>query len=474
MTKRLLVILSITISLISFTQTSIKINDKETNQPIPFVHVKPVGKDTAFLSSFNGIIVLDSSYQAGDSVVLSCIGYNDKIVVLNDDLQELRLSLVKSAFLLKDVTVTGKKIKYGHTKLGVTRKPPKNPFFHHYYGRTGELRASWIPNSKSLKGTIENLNIYVTDMGFPNAYFRVHIYECSPVSVKPGKEMINKNIVVNGSTGNEWVSVDLSSMRLRIPENGFFVGIEWFSADTSTNFSDTIVYNTSTDPLKIVHKGNGAVLGTVSEKYIYSKNKGWALQPSGEWESSSKVNEERFNVPYKMNNGKMNSYNEKTLYLNVPCINADIKYVKDKEDMAFKDPKKRKLNRIDHVKQDLFKYPQNSIDALFASLIKGFENNEIIYILKYLCVFKEDEFDHLLEDLKSDAGEELVSLKEREEIIETLKKARENLNTENLEKIREFCYQIKINGDDYSLTYKNGLWKINPYSKTVVTKTSTG
>ena len=450
---------------------TLRIIDAETKRPIPFVQIHITGQTKGFITNYEGELPLDSSFETSDTCRVYCIGYQEKRLLGQTLIETGIIELTQRVQELTEVLVSAKKTNYKTTKLGV-RSKPKTMFTDHYMtGESGEIKAVWIPNEKSISGFINSVNVYVTDYGFPQAYFRLHIYRCNPIDIKPGKELTEQNIVVNGTTGNEWIHIDLDHLDLSIPENGFFVGVEWFSVSTETEFLDTIVYDGSRRgeiTYSKVYKGNGCVLGTIHEPYKQSKNKVWRKGKDGAWQLAFVQDESRFYVTDTLQNGLIYEMTEHNLYFPVPCIYAEVKYIKEKNDADFTDPKRRKLNKIEKTKENLFLYPQSSVDDLFSSIIKAIENDNLVYILKYLCVFKEDQLASVLEDLESRDKNELIDSKEKAEILSELKSMRESIDENNLEELEDSTYKLSIKEYTYYLTLNKGKWKINPYTYQIV------
>ena len=68
--------------------------------------------------------------------------------------------------------------------------------------------------------------IYITNDGVPETKFRVHVYDIDSSGRYPGADITDSNVVLHANTGNEWVSVDLSSKRIPLGK-GLFISIEW-------------------------------------------------------------------------------------------------------------------------------------------------------------------------------------------------------------------------------------------------------
>jgi RNA processing factor Prp31 len=129
--------------------------------------------------------------------------------------------------------------------------------------------------------------------------------------------------------------------------------------------------------------------------------------------------------------------------------------------LTYNEPKKRKLNKLEKVKQNLFKYPQNNINELFTSLIKAFENDDIIYAMKYLCVYRDDELETLitsLEDNYSRTGN-YFSETDKNQIIKNFNEILENLNDDALTKIDAQHFELKVSNKSSNLFIADGKWK---------------
>ncbi len=451
-----------------------KVVNSKTKEPIPYAHVKLANKQKGTIANFSGIFNLDSTFSNLDTVIISCIGYENKSFLIKDLKTNSIIELAPNAQQLPEVVISTKKIKYKTKKLGVTKKPNTRKRFLNYAGiaNNGEQRAIWIPNVYSITGILKSINIYVSDFGYPDAHFRIHVYECSPFETKPGKELINSNIIASATKGNEWVKIDMSKEKIRIQENGCFIGIEWFDSTKSKGFKDSVLAKGNTfnngkrkDTIySRVINGNGAVLGEIHQKYRDSKNKLWHKKDDT-WHNRGVIDEKKFYTTQTLADGTTFNRTPDNHLQAVLCINIDVDFLKDKIELVYDSPKKRRLNKIEKVKRDLFKYPQSNISELFSSLIKAFENEEIIYMLKHLCVYKKGELNNILNDLNITKNEEyILSKNERLEIVEYLKVSLKQLDLSILNKINNKHYELKIGNDLFNLTVDKGLWKINPYS----------
>ena len=470
MTKFLFIIFCLFISLLGYNQTTkTVILDSTTNAPIAFVRVSIPGSDTYLLSNSKGEIVLDSLWMKSNTLSVFCYGYVRKTI----NKKQTTIILSPTFKELKESKVVVTKRRYGHRILGEEDHPTPRSLRHSFQniitGRNGELKVVWIPNEKSLKGYLEKVNVFILAMGQPSAYFRIHFYACSKLKLEPAEEITSQNIIANGTTGNEWVTVDVSSLRIPLSENGIFVGIEWFDNEVNTSFTDTLTFKVNyVDRGRVtekhVYKGNGCVLGSQSRPYRVAKHINWGYHNNLWYDENIDV-EQLFFVSDTFFKNRTFIPTPDNFYYQIPSINIEVKYIKQKNESEFEDPKKRKLNRIEKVKEDEFLYPQNTINELFSSLNKGIEKNEFIYVLKYLCVYSEDQFEDLLKDINH-LGTKLTP-KEQESCLKWIKHFQAGLTEENISLVEGNEFLLNVNGEKVYLLHEKGKWKLNPYSSRI-------
>ena len=450
-----------------------QIIDSESKEPVSYAHIKSINKLKGVISDYNGFFVLDSSFRELDSILISCIGYNKKKILVSQLLENKVVELDQSTQNLSEVIVTAKKTKYQLKNLGITKKPKKTIFADYVgTGKNGDEKAIWIMNNYSIPGYLKNINVYVSDLGYPDAHFRIHVYACNEFETKPDKELTKSNIIASATKGNEWVTIDMSNEHIQVGEQGCFIGIEWFDSPKSKFYQDTIFNNVRTwDESKNKYKdtiysrtrkGNGAVLGGIYQKYRFSKNMHWQ-KADNHWQNRGNLESVMYTTD-TLPDGKTFQRTPDNHYQGVLCINIDVSYPKNKIELTFNEPKKRKLNKLEKVKKDLFKYPQNNIHELFSSLIKAFENDNIVYVLKYLCVYKENELNQILSEIVDEENEGYISDESKVTIVKYLKELRSKLNIAVLTKVDNKHFELSVDNETYNLIFEDGLWKINPYS----------
>ncbi len=453
-----------------------KIIDAETKKPVAYGYVTLTHKPIGTIADYNGVFKLNFEYSNFDTLKISCVGYEPVYVPVKNFKVASTIELIQNTQHLNEVVISAKKIKYKTKNIGVVKKPKTIFFDYSVTAENGVERATWIPNEFGISGRIKSVNIYVTDAGYPNAHFRIHVYNCSPFATTPAEELTTSNIISSGQNGNEWININLEKENITVGVNGCFIGVEWFDSPKSKKYEDTLTKKGVTyqdgkmrDTVYThIRKGNGVVLGSISEEYKHTKNKIWYRDHIDRtWINwcTTTANENDFNIPDTLSNGIIHLVNESNLYYQVPCINVEVLFPSQKIKRVYAEPKKRKLNKIEKLEENNFVYPQSNISELFSSLIKAFEADDIIYALSYLCVYKKNELEEILAQLNIEKNSEtILPYEERVKIIEHLKATQKRLDSSQLKKIDSQHFELIVDNYIYNLILDNGLWKINPYS----------
>lgn len=71
-----------------------------------------------------------------------------------------------------------------------------------------------------------NKLVIATKSTVNNAKFNIHILEVNEDGT-PGRELATSNIIGVAKKGKQDTKIDLTPYQLRVPENGFFIGLEW-------------------------------------------------------------------------------------------------------------------------------------------------------------------------------------------------------------------------------------------------------
>ena len=91
-----------------FGQTSFSgtITDSNTQEPIPGVNIKVVGKSIGASTDFDGKFSLNVSDEVPFSIEVTSVGYQSQILEITADDTELQIVLVENATSLDEVVVS--------------------------------------------------------------------------------------------------------------------------------------------------------------------------------------------------------------------------------------------------------------------------------------------------------------------------------------------------------------------------------
>lgn len=202
-----------------------KVIDAVTKQPIPYANLESFKYKAGTQSNQEGIFVLDLvQAKSSDTIKVSCVGYLENAITNVVSTENVIYELTPAVFQLNEVKVG--KIKYEEKEIGVLDiTGDKIVFFNQLIQRPGLQRAVLIKNDGS-SGYIKTLHFFMGKDMY-NAPFRVHIYD--NFNDSPGNDLLNKSLEFAASKKNAWNSFDISMYNIRMPETGFWVGIEWIA-----------------------------------------------------------------------------------------------------------------------------------------------------------------------------------------------------------------------------------------------------
>jgi pimeloyl-ACP methyl ester carboxylesterase len=219
------------------------ITDKKSNLPLPYVNIGIPGKDIGTTSNTKGEFELSlMESNANDTLKISMIGYQSRVIYLKDVLtrqkQSLNIELQEKSHELKEIVVTDKMLK---TK--VLGNKTESKFFGGKFA-SGDL-GSEIAIRINIKGSPSYLDIFTFNISYNSgdtATFRVNIYEIK--NGLPDKNLLTENVLarINGQTGK--INIDLSKYNTVVMDD-FFIGLEWIEGKNNSGivFSSGFVNN---------------------------------------------------------------------------------------------------------------------------------------------------------------------------------------------------------------------------------------
>ncbi|MBU1822877.1 MAG: carboxypeptidase-like regulatory domain-containing protein [Bacteroidetes bacterium] len=135
--------------------------------------------------------------------------------------------------------------------------------------------ALFIPTKEVHRAILSKIYYYVPWRGKQRASFRVRIYQHS--EGRPGRDLLDESVVVNPKWWQRWKEVRVGPYNIPVPNEGFFVSMEWLNGPDS-RYVDSMTMN---DGSKKTNTCFGPVLGLTDE---FEECHTWTRSNGGEWE----------------------------------------------------------------------------------------------------------------------------------------------------------------------------------------------
>jgi hypothetical protein len=218
-----------------------------------------------------------SNHPKSDTIEFSYLGYKKAKISVNDfmDSNGPTIFLKEKPMEIGEVKVVPK--KYTTTIVGIKEKKPWGLQYANIFSGN---KGNFLENKKKETGWIKSVSYYLHEDGYPNAPFRVRIYEVDKKN-KPGKDLLKENLVVSAKKSG-WFTIDVSDYNIAFPKEGVFVMMEWINSGEKFYFEKKIpIKGKNGEPDKIEkRKYYGQSLGTVREKGGVVL---WGNNPGNDW-----------------------------------------------------------------------------------------------------------------------------------------------------------------------------------------------
>ena len=235
---------------------------------VPFATIGLMKENVGINADELGQFDLPSKGIPGDTLIISCVGFETFKMPSNIFTQGMTLGIEEKATSMKPVILKNKfkvsKELNGYANCGI------GDFYTSggYITQVAQKYHSSVQNSLLSK-------IGICKEG-GNSLFRVRVYDVDTLTGKPSTDLADTIIEVNSSKKN--VQVDLEKLRIFIPNNDFFIAIEWIyipynerSGKSKTNGKEIIIK--SYTPYVFFNRNGGSDLEVES----------WGLNYQGIW-----------------------------------------------------------------------------------------------------------------------------------------------------------------------------------------------
>lgn len=201
--------------------------DANTNEPIPYVNISflntLVGTSTDEAGRF--ALEIQKTYLK-NKIHVSSLGYKDTILLASKLYGTKLLKIQEATFELKEVVVA-KNLGESQVLNPISSYSITSGFDS---SSTPWVLALYFPNIGASKKFLENITIFFrqnNEFVGDRAKFRLRLYDVDPNTKKPKDDIIKKSIILETVKSQEYTSIDVSSLKLKVPKQGIYVGLEW-------------------------------------------------------------------------------------------------------------------------------------------------------------------------------------------------------------------------------------------------------
>ncbi|WP_405247238.1 carboxypeptidase-like regulatory domain-containing protein [Cellulophaga sp. Asnod2-G02] len=201
--------------------------DSKTKETIPFVNLSFLNTLKGTSSDEEGHFFMDlpSSFLE-KQLHISSLGYKDTIVAASQVFKAKKFNLVPESFELNEVVVS-ETLGNSDVLNPISSYSVKSGFSS---SSTPWVLALYYPNIGQQKKYVDKVTIFFQDnAAFKGeaSKFRVRVYDVDRETKKPTKDLLRKSFVLEAESGKDYVSLDLSALRIQMPRAGVYIGLEW-------------------------------------------------------------------------------------------------------------------------------------------------------------------------------------------------------------------------------------------------------
>lgn len=201
--------------------------DAQTNAPIPYVNISFLDSQIGTSSDENGHFFLDIPIEyLKKEVHVSSLGYKDIVRKGGEIFDSKLIRMEETNFELEEVVVT--KVLDDSQVLNAIGGNHVTSGFNS--SSTPWILALYFPNEGSADKFVEKITVFFGKGGhrkISNPKFRLRLFNVDPVHKIPKEDLVIKSLILEREHDQNHVSIDLSKLRLRLPDGGMYVGLEW-------------------------------------------------------------------------------------------------------------------------------------------------------------------------------------------------------------------------------------------------------
>lgn len=228
MVKYLLLLFTLFIGESVFAQISvIGVVYNADKQPLAYANIVMLKSHTGTVTDESGRFKLNK-LNAGDTLKISAVGYQSKLLVVKGLIRTDTIYLNKSAHQLAEVTIRsfGKDEQLGFMGYNVNAS---------FSFTAGCQIAVFIENKMKREALIKKVLFEMKQRGNYKSNMRIRLLKVNPINRSPGEDLLDENVMIAISDLKKNNTVDLSKYNLLLPVEGVFVVLEWVSPDVAVN-----------------------------------------------------------------------------------------------------------------------------------------------------------------------------------------------------------------------------------------------
>jgi len=243
-----------------------------TGKPIPYATVGLVKQNVGANANAYGEFIITCQRPELDSLIISCIGYKPILFPVRDLRTNPIVALSVSEKRLKPVVI---KNQWMYSEVGSYKKSQDYCFTSSGF-QSHVARKLVVPSANAQIQTIE---VRTSKHRPVKSMFRIHVYRVDSLTQGPGEELTDT--VIESSAKWGLVSIDMLPYQIWLPENEFFVAVEWLRIPVNE-------YRSSSK-----YEGKDTVVQTYNPCICFTKDvttsltETWGLSYSGKWYPST-------------------------------------------------------------------------------------------------------------------------------------------------------------------------------------------
>jgi CubicO group peptidase (beta-lactamase class C family) len=207
--------------------------EKERKTPISYVNIGIVNTNNGTISNNDGSFTLKVSQEnSTKDVLFSAIGFEQQSIpiakLINGEENIIRLKEKITA--LDEVLISGSSKKYKDKWLGNRKR---------HLMVQGLMLADSVSAGGAMALLIEKKDfnyvqktaLFITRNTRPEFKVRLRFLSVDKANNKPGEDLFDESIVIQSNIKRGWLDFDLTKYSYRIPQDSFFLMLEWIIED---------------------------------------------------------------------------------------------------------------------------------------------------------------------------------------------------------------------------------------------------